>query len=95
MKPIELFNDTHWFVYLLECSDGTHYCGVAKDVEARLKEHNAGRGSKYVRGRTPATIINSSGPLSHGDALRLELKVKKSRTLRDKIALLGIKQEGI
>ncbi|MBF0524026.1 MAG: GIY-YIG nuclease family protein [Deltaproteobacteria bacterium] len=88
-------DEARWFVYLLECSDGTHYCGIAKDVEARLKEHNSGKGSKYVRGRTPATILATSGPLSHGDALRLELKVKRSRRHMDKIALLGTKQEGI
>ncbi|MBF0550628.1 MAG: GIY-YIG nuclease family protein [Deltaproteobacteria bacterium] len=90
-----MLNKACWFVYLLECSDGTHYCGIAKDVEARLAEHNAGKGSKYVRGRTPATIIKISGPLSHGDALRLEIKVKKSKSLRDKIAFLRTNREGL
>ncbi len=35
-----------WFVYLLECADGTYYTGVAPDLEERLRKHNAGRGAK-------------------------------------------------
>jgi len=35
-----------WFLYLLECADGTYYVGVAPNLEERLKKHNAGRGAK-------------------------------------------------
>jgi putative endonuclease len=43
-------------VYILECSDGTFYTGYTKDLKARLKLHNSGRGSKYVRSRRPARL---------------------------------------
>ncbi len=46
-----------WHVYLLECADGTYYAGVAPDLDARLKKHNAGRGAKYTRGRTPVRLV--------------------------------------
>lgn len=70
---------TDYFVYLLECSDGTLYCGIATDVARRIDEHNAatGRGAKYVRGRTPVRLIAASEPLTKPDALRLEHAVKQ------------------
>ena len=49
-----------WFVYLLRCRDGTYYTGVARDVERRLAEHNAGRGARYTRGRGPMKVVAAS-----------------------------------
>jgi putative endonuclease len=66
-----------WRVYLLECSDGSYYTGIAKDVEARLADHNAGKGAKYTRGRTPARLLAKSGAMERGDALRAELRIKR------------------
>jgi putative endonuclease len=68
-----------YFVYLLLCADGTYYAGIARDVARRLAAHNAGRGAKYVRGRTPAVLITARGPMAHGDALGLEAAVKRAR----------------
>lgn len=65
-----------WFVYLARCADGTLYCGVAKDVAARLAQHDAGKGARYTRGRGPLTLIAKRRCETHGDALRLELAVK-------------------
>ncbi len=45
-----------YFTYLLECADGTLYCGYTDDLEKRLKAHNAGKGAKYTRSRLPVKI---------------------------------------
>ena len=39
-----------WFVYLVECQDGSLYTGVAVDVDRRYAEHAAGKGAvaKFV-----------------------------------------------
>jgi putative endonuclease len=37
-----------WYVYILECEDGTLYTGVTKDTARRLKEHQQG-GCRYTR----------------------------------------------
>ena len=37
------------YTYLLECSDGTLYCGWTNDLEKRVKAHNSGRGAKYTK----------------------------------------------
>ncbi len=70
-------SDAEWYVYLAVCADATYYCGVAKDVERRIAEHNAGKGAKYTRGRTPVALVASAGPMAWGDALRKERAVKR------------------
>jgi putative endonuclease len=65
-----------WFVYVARCADGSLYCGIAKDVAARLAQHDAGKGARYTRGRGPLALLAKRRCGSHGDALRLELAVK-------------------
>jgi putative endonuclease len=70
--------DSLWFVYLLKCGDGSFYCGIAKNVEQRLALHEAGKGARYTRGRGPLEIIwKLSDPLTHGEALKLERRIKR------------------
>jgi len=66
-----------WTVYLVECSDSTLYCGIAKDLAARLAKHDAGKGAKYTRGRGPVRLMASRGGLTKSEALKLEIAVKK------------------
>jgi predicted GIY-YIG superfamily endonuclease len=47
-----------WFVYLLRCSNGCLYTGIATDVQKRLAMHNAGKGSAYVRAHRPAVLVS-------------------------------------
>jgi predicted GIY-YIG superfamily endonuclease len=67
----------NWFVYLLKCSDNTLYCGITNDLDKRIATHNAGKGAKYTRGRTPVTLLKSWTFPTKGDALRFEYKVKQ------------------
>jgi putative endonuclease len=66
-----------WFVYVARCADGTLYVGVARDVSARITAHNAGRGARYTRGRGPLQTLASRRCRSQGDALRLEMAIKR------------------
>ena len=67
-----------WFVYILECSDGTYYTGIAKDCERRLSEHNnSPKGAKYTRGRRPVKLVYSSSFESRSEALKEECKIKR------------------
>ena len=43
--------------YMLRCSDDTLYTGWTNNIEKRLKAHNAGRGGKYTRVRTPVELV--------------------------------------
>ena len=66
-----------WFVYIARCNDGSLYTGIARDVLSRIAAHNAGRGARYTRGRGPLSLCAQRRCVSKGDALRLELAVKR------------------
>lgn len=40
-----------WYVYILECGDGSYYTGCTWNTDARLEQHILGLGSKYTRNR--------------------------------------------
>lgn len=66
-----------WFVYLVECSDKTYYCGITNDIEKRIARHNSGKGAKYTRGRAPVELICSVSVPTKSKALQVEYAVKK------------------
>jgi putative endonuclease len=70
-------NQAGWFVYLLRCGDGTLYCGIALDVEARLKQHQEGKGAKYTRGRGPLVLVYREACGTKAEALRRERAIKR------------------
>ena len=76
------------WLYLLRCADNSLYTGIATDPETRLAVHSRGKGSKYVAGRLPASIVYREGPFpDKGGALRRELQIKRF-TRAQKEALL-------
>lgn len=78
--------ESFWYVYLLECGDGSFYCGIAKDVVRRLAEHESGNGARYTRGRGPLKIVwQSRKSMTHSDALKLEIQIKAMTREQKKI----------
>ena len=65
-----------WFVYILRCADGSLYTGIAKDLERRLEQHNAGSASRYTRSRLPVDLVYHEGPTTKSKALKRELVIK-------------------
>ncbi len=75
-----------WFVYLARCADGTLYCGIARDVAARIAAHDAGTGARYTRGRGPLTVLLVRRCRDKGRALRLEYAIKQlSRDAKERL----------
>jgi len=66
-----------WYVYLLRCIDDTLYCGITNNLDKRIAAHNAKRGAKYTKGRTPVSLIYSIECDSKSAALKLEYKIKQ------------------
>jgi putative endonuclease len=65
------------WTYILECSDGTLYCGAAKDVLARKKVHDEGKGARYTRGRRPLKLVFAEKTAGWRAALRREAQIKR------------------
>ncbi|MBE7039974.1 MAG: GIY-YIG nuclease family protein [Ruminococcaceae bacterium] len=66
-----------YYTYLLECSDGTLYCGYSPELQKRLKVHNSGKGAKYTKARLPVTLVYSEEFDSKSEAMRREWEIKK------------------
>jgi len=65
------------FVYILHCRDGSFYTGAAKDLAARLRQHGAGRASRYTRARRPLKLVWSRRVRTWSAALREEHRIKQ------------------
>jgi putative endonuclease len=64
-------------VYVLRCDDNTFYTGYTTDVERRVREHNAGDGAKYTRGRTPVELVHVESFDSQSAAMSREYEIKQ------------------
>ena len=71
--------DASWTVYILQCSDGSLYTGVARDLQRRLMQHNGVLvgGSRYTRGRRPVELLWSDPAPDRSAAQRREASIKK------------------
>ena len=66
-----------WHVYIVECSDGSLYTGIARDVEARVTQHNAGDGARYTRTRRPVALVYQEEAADRSAAQRREHEIKQ------------------
>jgi predicted GIY-YIG superfamily endonuclease len=68
--------DVPWQVYILRCADGTLYTGITNDLARRLRQHRAGRASRYTRSRLPVELVHSEPARHRRAALRREAAIK-------------------
>ncbi len=74
------------YVYVLECADDTLYTGYTTDVQRRVREHDAGDGAKYTRGRTPVELVHVESFDSKSAAMSREHEVKSlSRAAKERL----------
>jgi len=66
-----------WFLYLLECRDGSYYAGISTDVDARFAAHQAGKGARYTRARPPLRVLAVREYPDRAAASRAEWQLKQ------------------
>jgi len=66
-----------WFVYIVECRDGSYYTGITDDLNRRIKTHNVGKGAKYTAGRGPVVLRYQEKVKNRSEALKREGEIKK------------------
>ena len=71
-----------YYVYILECADGTLYTGITTDVEKRVLAHNTLKtGASYTKARRPVKLVYIERCLDRSEASKRECAIKKlSRT---------------
>lgn len=77
-----------WYVYIVQCADGSLYTGVAVDVTHRLGEHLRGQGSQYLQGKGPLVLRYQERCAGKSVAFRREAQIKRW-TRRKKLALIA------
>lgn len=86
-------SETKWYLYILECGDGSLYTGVTTDIERRLKEHNTSpnKGAKYTRYRRPVKLVYTEIFNDKSTVCKRESTIKKL-TRAQKIKLINPKE---
>jgi putative endonuclease len=66
-----------FYVYILLCCDGSFYTGYTKDLAARTKQHENGKGAKYTKSHRPQRIAYVEMLDSRSAAMKREREIKK------------------
>jgi putative endonuclease len=75
-----------YFVYLIECKDGSLYTGITTDLERRLREHKSGVGGHYTKAKKAVQIVHNEKYPDRSSASKREAEIKSWRRER-KLAL--------
>ena len=77
-----------YFIYIIQCADGSLYTGITTDVAQRFAEHQAGTAARYTRSHKPIEIVYQEKHASRSAALKREVEIKKLPRTR-KMRLFG------
>ena len=86
-------SDAKYWVYILECSDGTYYTGITTDVQQRIETHNQGKGAKYTAARRPVKLVYSESQPGRPEATRREMEIKSWDRAEKEILVKGGKRK--
>ncbi|WP_408072544.1 GIY-YIG nuclease family protein [Butyrivibrio sp. JL13D10] len=65
------------YTYIVECADGSLYCGWTNNLEKRIADHNAGKGAKYTKPRLPVVLVYSEAFATKEEAMSREWHIKQ------------------
>ena len=66
-----------WFVYLIECVDGSLYTGITVDLAARFEAHREGRGARYMRLHPPLRMLAAEAHPDRSTSSKAEYRIKQ------------------
>ncbi|UCV24640.1 GIY-YIG nuclease family protein [Ferribacterium limneticum] len=66
-----------WFLYMIECVDGSIYTGIAVDVEGRYAAHCQGTGARYTRSHPPFRLLGYENHPDRSSASKAEYRIKQ------------------
>ena len=78
-----------FYLYILECADGSLYTGITTDVARRFKQHQDGLGGSYTRSRGAVRIAYTEEHSDRSSALKREAEIKKWSRKKKKLLLAG------
>ena len=82
-----------WYVYLIECRDGSVYTGITTEVQRRYAQHVAGKGARYTRSHPPARLLGHCACTDRADASRIEYRIKQLPAAEKRVLCEGWAQD--
>ncbi|MBN9286825.1 MAG: hypothetical protein BGO43_05275 [Gammaproteobacteria bacterium 39-13] len=87
-----------WFVYVIQCKDGSWYTGVATDVKRRFQEHQeqGKKCAKYLKGKGPLKLVFKQLMDNKVQAYQAEYLIKrltkkqKNEVIKNKVSLKSL-----
>lgn len=77
-----------WYVYIIECLDGTYYTGLTWKPEVRLEQHLSGLGSKYTAQHGVKGLVYYEEHLDYEEARVREKQVKNWSQIKKRKILI-------
>lgn len=65
-----------YFIYVLECSNGSHYIGHTENIEKRWCDHAGGRGADWTKKYPPLALVHWEEYNTRADAAKREKELK-------------------
>lgn len=65
-----------FWLYILRCTDGSHYVGHTDNLDARLAQHQSGAFEGYTKSRRPVRLVYSESFATRDDAFAAERQLK-------------------
>lgn len=66
-----------WFLYMIECVDGSIYTGITVNVESRYTAHCQGTGARYTRSHPPVKLLGYETHPDRSSASKAEYRIKQ------------------
>lgn len=71
-----LYSTRMYFVYIIECKNGSLYTGITTDVARRFAKHRAGTGARYTRAQHAVRVVYTERKRNRSTASRREAEIK-------------------
>ena len=82
-----------WYVYILECSDGSYYTGICTDLQRRVLEHNSGKYKRaYTKGRIPVRLVYWERQKNRSFASKREIEIKGWSRLKKQKLIVSLRR---
>ena len=92
---MDITSQKNWLIYILECGDGSLYCGITNNLEKRLKQHKGEikGGAKYTRSHWPCKLVYEEKSASRSKALQREVIIKKMSKVEKQTLINSLKED--
>jgi putative endonuclease len=78
-----------YFVYIVECKDGSYYTGVTSDLEKKINEHNSLIFKGYTSSRLPVKLVYSNRFININEAINAEKQIKRWSRAKKEALIIG------